>query len=428
MINIIPNATKLPSMAAKRFRKNFTLLQFLFERKDNQSDFVLLILPPDMRQKETIYISLGSNLGHKKLHLQQAIFQIGKDLGEVVSISSLYRSPSWGFEGADFLNACISVETQKSAREAMDILMRIEKTMGRKRAAVPGYTNRSIDLDIVYYGHEIIHVERLEIPHPRMQERKFVLKPLADIAPQFYHPILNKDTRNLLQECRDHTNPIKEAGQLFLNQNALFTHLGFLTIEGNIGAGKTSLATKIASDFNAKAILERFADNPFLPNFYADRTRFAFPLEMSFLADRYQQFVEDSNQLDLFKDFMVSDYDINKSLIFAKITLQKQEFELYRKIFGFMYKETKKPAIYVYLYQTTARLLDNIKKRGRLYEQSIDKSYLEDINKGYLEYLRTYPKDNQLIIDVSELDFVNVMGDYETLLTRINSHALEHFN
>lgn len=378
-----------------------------------------------MQQKNTIYISLGSNLGHKKFHLQQALLHLGKALGPVTAISSLYRSPAWGFDGADFLNACIAVETNKGATETMHILLDIEKAMGRERSGADGYADRAIDLDLIYFGQEVIRTEGLVVPHPRMQERKFVLKPLADIAPQFYHPVLHKDTRNLLQECKDKTSPTKETGQLFKDQNAIFAHLGFLTLEGNIGAGKTSLANQIASDFNAKAILERFTDNPFLPSFYEDRARFAFPLEMSFLADRYQQFMEDSQQLDLFKDFMVSDYDINKSLIFAKITLQNQEFELYRKLFGFMYKETKKPTLYVYLYQTTARLLDNIKKRGRPYEQHIGEHYLEDINRGYLDYLRTYPKENQLIVDVSELDFVQDPKDYDSLLNQLNAHILQ---
>jgi deoxyadenosine/deoxycytidine kinase len=122
---------------------------------------------------------------------------------------------------------------------------------------------------------------------------------------------------------------------------------------------------------------------------------------------------------------MVSDYDIFKSLIFAKVTLQKDEFELYRKIFNFMYKEVKKPRIYVYLYQTTERLLEQIKMRGRDYEKGIDANYLEKINRGYLDFLRTYPQQNQLIIDVSELDFVNKEPDYKTLLESISSFALQ---
>src|SRR5690606_31165338 len=105
-----------------------------------------------------------------------------------------------------------------------------------------------------------------------------------------------------------------------------FASLHYLAIEGNIGSGKTTLATKIAEDFNGKLILERFADNPFLPKFYEDRNRYAFPLEMSFLADRYQQFTDDTSQPDLFSNFMVSDYDIFKSLIFANVTLAEDEF------------------------------------------------------------------------------------------------------
>ena len=162
-----------------------------------------------------------------------------------------------------------------------------------------------MDIDIIYYEKEVINTETLTIPHPKMQERKFILKPLADISPQFYHPIFNKDTRNLLQEFKDKRTITKQVQRLFKNRHTFFASLQYVDIEGNIGAGKTTLATKIAEDFNAKLILERFAENPFLPNFYIDQSRYAFPLEMSFLADRYQQFTEDTNHLDLFKSFMV---------------------------------------------------------------------------------------------------------------------------
>jgi deoxyadenosine/deoxycytidine kinase len=202
------------------------------------------------------------------------------------------------------------------------------------------------------------------------------------------------------------------------------SELNYIAIEGNIGAGKTSLATKIAQDFNGKLVLERFADNPFLPKFYEDQRRYAFPLEMSFLADRYQQFSDDLAQLDLFKDFVVADYDVYKSLIFAKVTLQEDEFKLYRTIFDIMYKEMVKPDLYVYLYQNTTRLLENIKKRGRGYEQKIPTEYLEKINKGYLEYIKTRTDLKVLIIDISEMDFVNNEHDYMALLDQISEAAL----
>lgn len=381
-----------------------------------------------MTRTTTVYISIGSNLGHKRQNLQHAVFSIEKHIGEITALSPIYNTPSWGFESDDFFNACVKVETPLNPETLLDKLMLIEKNMGRERKKSDCYESRIIDLDIIYYGYEIVNNENLTIPHPRLQERRFVLKPLADVAPQFYHPIFNKDTRNLLQECRDKSKLTKLKEKLFPNRTSLFSETQFIAIEGNIGAGKTSLATKISEDFNAKLILERFADNPFLPNFYKDQARYAFPLEMSFLADRYQQYMDDTKQFDLFKNFMVSDYDIFKSLIFANVTLQKDEFDLYRKIFNFMYKEVKKPKIYVYLYQTPERLLEQIKKRGRDYEQSIDSQYLENINRGYLDFLKTYPPQNQLIIDVSSLDFVNKKEDYETILEQIQNFALSKYD
>ncbi|WP_027064924.1 2-amino-4-hydroxy-6-hydroxymethyldihydropteridine diphosphokinase [Maribacter sp. Hel_I_7] len=375
---------------------------------------------------KTAFLSIGSNLGDRLLLLQKAIFEIGKVAGEIRQVSAIYETPSWGFEGEDFFNSCLELQTLLSPEDLLSQLLTIETNFGRERKDGDGYQSRTLDIDIIYYEKEIIDTENLTVPHPKMQERKFILKPLADITPQFYHPIFNKDTRNLLQECKDKSTITKQIRRLFKNRHNFFASLEYLAIEGNIGAGKTTLATKISEDFNAKLILERFAENPFLPNFYRDQDRYAFPLEMSFLADRYQQFTEDTNQLDLFKSFMVSDYDIYKSLIFAKITLQQNEFDLYRKVFNFMYKEVKKPKVYVYLYQTTERLLQQIKQRGRDYEQNIELSYLEKINRGYFDFLRTYPKENQLIIDVSELDFVSHERDYETILATIEDFALSN--
>lgn len=375
---------------------------------------------------KTAFLSIGSNLGDRLLLLQKAIFEIGKVAGEIRQVSAIYETPSWGFEGEDFFNACLELQTLLSPEDLLSQLLTIETNFGRERKDGDGYQSRTLDIDIIYYEKEIIDTENLTVPHPKMQERKFILKPLADITPQFYHPIFNKDTRNLLQECKDKSTITKQTRRLFKNRHNFFASLEYLAIEGNIGAGKTTLATKISEDFNAKLILERFAENPFLPNFYKDQDRYAFPLEMSFLADRYQQFTEDTNQLDLFKSFMVSDYDIYKSLIFAKITLHQNEFDLYRKVFNFMYKEVKKPKVYVYLYQTTERLLQQIKQRGRDYEQNIELSYLEKINRGYFDFLRTYPKENQLIIDVSELDFVSHERDYETILATIEDFALSN--
>ena len=376
-----------------------------------------------MVRKQKVYLSLGSNLGNRLANLQKAIFQIQQKAGKILDISAVYENPAFGFEGDDFLNIVLSLLTPLEPKELLDTLLQIEVDFGRIRSNA-GYSSRTLDIDIIYYGTEVINDDDLVIPHPQMQHRNFVLKPLGDIAPQFYHPVLYKDTRNLLQECRDKSKLSKTKHRLFKDRSGLFSQLQLIAIEGNIGAGKTTLSKMIANDFNAKLVLERFADNPFLPKFYEDQARYAFPLEMSFLADRYQQFMDDTSQFDLFKNFMVSDYDIFKSLIFAKVTLQKEEYNLYRKVFSFMYKEVRKPEIYLFLYQNTERLLANIKKRGRDYEQNIDPAYLEKINRGYLDFIKGNPNQNNIIIDMGELDFVHNPADYEFILEKLEDHIL----
>lgn len=377
-----------------------------------------------MGRKQKVYLSLGSNLGNRHANLQKAIFRIRQKAGSILDISSVYENPAVGFDGEPFLNIVISVLTPLPPKELLDTILQIERDFGRIRNEGGGYRSRTLDIDIVYYGSEVINHDDLVVPHPHMQHRNFVLKPLADIAPQFYHPVLSKDTRNLLQECSDRSQFTKTKHKLFKDRSGLFSQLQLIAIEGNIGAGKTTLSKMISDDFNAKLVLERFADNPFLPKFYEDQARYAFPLEMSFLADRYQQFMDDTSQFDLFKNFMVSDYDIFKSLIFAKVTLQKEEFNLYRKVFSFMYKEVKKPEIYLYLYQNTERLLANIKKRGRDYEQNIAPEYLEKINRGYLDFIKSNPTQNSIILDVGELDFVSHPEDYEFIIQKLEDHIL----
>lgn len=365
------------------------------------------------------YLSAGSNLGDKFKNLNQTIQLLKEKAGNVISCSSIYQTPAWGFESEDFYNICIGIDTELQPQELLDCLLQIEKTMGRIRTQTVGYAARTIDLDILFYEDAIIDEPDLIIPHPHLHLRKFVLQPLADIAPGKIHPILEKSIIELLDICEDDSELDKTNLEITISKKD-FSKFNFIAIEGNIGAGKTTLANKIADDFNGKLILERFADNPFLPKFYEDRNRYAFPLEMSFLADRYQQFTDDTSHPDLFKSFMVSDYDIFKSLIFAKVTLQEDEFMLYRKVFNFMYKEVVKPDVYVYLHQNTERLLQNIKKRGRSYEQSIPSNYLEEINNGYLDFIKTHPEINPLIIDISELDFLQNKNDYQFIIDKIH--------
>ena len=332
----------------------------------------------------------------------------------------MYKTPALGFEGADFLNCVLLVETHVTAKKSLKILLSIEKKMGRERVKSDHYSSRPIDIDILFFDDECIDSKKLIVPHPEIQNRRFVLQPMVDIHSDFIHPKLNVNLSELLENTNDDSDLEKQSKWL---RNPIkdfdTSKFRYLALEGNIGAGKTSLATKMASDFKAKLILERFKENPFLPKFYEDASRFAFPLEMSFLADRYQQLLEDIKQHDLFNDTVIADYDAYKSLIFAKITLQEEEFALYKKLFHLMHKELPKPDVYVYLYQNTDRLLANIKKRGRVFEQGIEGSYLKKINEGYLEFIKSQHDDSIKIIDISDKDFIKNREDYLALLQEI---------
>jgi deoxyadenosine/deoxycytidine kinase len=189
----------------------------------------------------------------------------------------------------------------------------------------------------------------------------------------------------------------------------------FLVIEGNIGAGKTTLANKLANEYNAKLIVEQFADNPFLPKFYKNQDRYSFPLELSFLADRYNQIKNEVFNLDLFHSFLIADYYFAKSAIFAQNTLKEDEYRLFRQIFDIVFESMPKPDLYVYLHADTEKLLSNIKKRGRDYEQEITPEYLEKIKNGYFHFFKQITSFPVLIIDVVNIDFVNNNKHYQLL-------------
>jgi len=193
----------------------------------------------------------------------------------------------------------------------------------------------------------------------------------------------------------------------------------YVVIEGNIGAGKTTLATRIADEFNARLILEHFADNPFLPKFYDDPEKYSFPLELSFLASRFRQLKEELVPQDLFKSFTVADYYFMKSLVFAASTLKGDEYNLYRQIFYIIYGSLPKPDMFVYLHLSPERLLRNIEKRGRTYEKNIDMEYLQSIQESYFTFFRQNPEIKYLVIDISDTDFVEDENDYRKIIKTI---------
>jgi deoxyadenosine/deoxycytidine kinase len=195
--------------------------------------------------------------------------------------------------------------------------------------------------------------------------------------------------------------------------------LNYLVIEGNIGAGKTTLAQMISEKYQTKLVLEQFADNPFLPKFYENQQQYSFPLEMAFLAERYNQLNRELSHFDLFSPFTVSDYYFMKSLIFAQNTLQADEYNLYRQFFTIIYEKMPKPDLYVYLHKDADLLLKNIAERGRSYETFITKEYLEKITQGYFGYFRQQTDFPILIVDTNGIDFVKNPKDFEKMQTTL---------
>ena len=365
------------------------------------------------------YLSLGSNLGDRQINIQSALNQIDKRAGNIISISKLYENPSFGFEGDMFYNCCIGLKTILSPIELLNEILLIEKEGGRIRKMEEGYLSRTIDIDILFYENQTINSDELKVPHPKLHERNFVIKPLLDIAKGKIHPFFKKSILEIGDELKDFSQVVEIKNNLY---NPVFNSLedyNNIVIEGNIGIGKTSLAKKLSKNLNKNLILEGFIDNPFLEKFYQDPKRYALNLELTFLVDRCRQLNDYKNQLDIFKTGVVFDYDIVKSLIFAGVTLNENDFNLYRNIFYFMTKDLLKPNLIIFLMQSPENLLLNIEKRGRYFEKNIKKDYLKKINQAYIKSLKSKTDWNILFIDVSDIDFVENDSDYLELLYRI---------
>jgi len=195
----------------------------------------------------------------------------------------------------------------------------------------------------------------------------------------------------------------------------------FIVIEGNIGSGKTSLSKKIANNFNGKLILEEFADNPFLPKFYKEAERNAFPLELSFMAERFQQLSGEKSKADLFTEFRISDYSFFKSTLFAQNNLKEDELNLFNQLYHIMFSSVRKPDLLVYLHSKVGRLQENIKKRGRDYEQNIKDEYLKNIEDKYFDYIKKQNDFPVLILDVSEVDFIEDEKIYQQIISEIQN-------
>jgi deoxyguanosine kinase len=193
----------------------------------------------------------------------------------------------------------------------------------------------------------------------------------------------------------------------------------FVTIEGNIGAGKTTLAHLLSKHFNGRLILEEFADNPFLPKFYENQQQYAFPLELFFMAERYKQLKDLLQTKDMFQNVTISDYLFTKCLLFAKVNLPSEEFRLYQKLFEIIVPQIPQPDILIYLHAPVSKLQENIRKRNRGYEQNISNKYLFELQETYTQYIKQHNLKT-IFIDVSNADFLGDAGHLNIILEALD--------
>ncbi len=343
--------------------------------------------------KEAV-IALGSNMGDRAANLSQARLLIGGRIGGIVRASSVIETEAWGFDAPPFLNQVVVVRTPLEPLPLLDALQRIERDLGRTEKTtytdgVPRYHDRTIDLDILDYDGLVYQDERLTLPHPRISERDFVLRSLDELGIRI--PATAADQR---------------MGDIPYN---------YIVVEGCIGAGKTTFSKMLAADCNAELVLERFADNPFLPKFYKDPVHYAFPVEMTFLMDRYQQLRNLLTARDMFKDFVIGDYFIDKCIIFSKNNLLADEYNLYKNVFDTISSFLPKPKLILYLYNDAEHLLRNIAMRGREYEKDITAEYLNSIQDSYIGYFKQQTQIPILLVETAKLDFVKNPGDYQRI-------------
>ena len=385
--------------------------------------FSFAALDSNQKTTQTLYLLLGGNLGGRLEYLRLARYWVHELIGTCLEASSVYQTAAWGVQDQpDFLNQVLKIQTQCNPREVLAAISRIESDLGRQPRRVWG--EREMDLDILFFDDQVVDDPDLHIPHPRIQDRRFVLVPLAELVPELRHPESGLTIRELLKICPDpldvqnfgppeQTEPDHfQQNESGLKESKIRMHYQLVTVEGNIGAGKTTLARYFARDFSGKLILEGFEDNPFLPKFFEDFRKNAFATELYFLAERYHQLSREMQEPELFADRIIMDYLFTKSLLFAKANLDEDEFALFHKLFHIINPRLPEPELIVYVHADVDRLVRNIQQRGRDFEQGVDPAYLEKIQANYFAWFRQNPHLRIVVVDNSEADYVGNPADY----------------
>jgi deoxyguanosine kinase len=343
-----------------------------------------------MGESKIAYVGLGSNLGERQKNLESAVIMLSQTEGvRLVRVSQLIETaPLAGVEQPRYLNAVAEFNTELSARDFLRKMMSIEAALGRTRTIK--WSPRTIDLDLLLFGDEVINELNLVVPHPQMHLRTFVLLGLCQLNPALVHPVMKVPVSILAERLNN--------SDFIINQDIP----QLVSIAGIIGSGKTTLANKLSQILNCPIILEPYDKNPYLPEVYAGKKELALDSQLFFLTHRFDQL--NSDVLGKGKLY-VSDYIFDKELIYAKLLLNPGQLDIYSRVHDLYYPKISPPVLVIYLTDSPQKCLERIHQRNRPYEQQIETQFLEKILAGHEELFANWKKSPVIRINTADLDY-----------------------
>ena len=352
------------------------------------------------------YIGLGSNLGERAHTLAQAVECLGRHPGiEVLATSDIRETaPLGGKDQPTYLNAVVQARTSMNGERLHAQLGAIEKSLGRRRGEKWGA--RTIDLDLLLFGDQIIARTHLTVPHRQLHMRSFVLAPLHELAADLIHPLLHVSIKELLGRL--------QGGDFVLDAR----RPQLISIAGNIGVGKTTLARRLVDKLSATILVEPYDDNPFMPDVYAGRKDFALDSQLHFLVHRVGQLevaALRSGQL------YVSDYLYDKEWVYANRLLDPRQMALYKHIYGRLSQSITVPSLLLYLRDSSNRCLERIRQRNRPYEGGIETAFLDGLGHDYDRLVAGWSSSPVICLDGAEFNCLN-----ETHLERL-VEQIQHY-
>jgi deoxyguanosine kinase len=356
------------------------------------------------------YIGLGSNLGDKESSIGRALEMLSKAKNiKVTRVSDLIETAPLGhFNQPKFINGVAEIKTTLSAEGLYEELAGIEALLGRKRQGK--WMPRTIDLDLLLFGSDIINLTHLTVPHSQMHLRSFVLKGLCQLNPELIHPVMKEPMKELAARL---------GGQDFM----LNPHLPQLvSVAGIIGVGKTTLAKGLSKKLGCELLLEPYDTNPFMPDVYAGKKELALDSQLYFLTNRISQL--NHNILEPGR-IVISDYIFNKERIYANGLLNPQQLDLYEIIFQSVSAGVTQPVLVVYIQDSVQRCLERIHDRNRPYEQKIEPQFLENLSGGYEQLFADWKICPVIRIQMAEFDSRRD-SDIEHLINQVKYYVATH--